>query len=241
MPARNERENLGPLFAEIDQALSDVVDFELVFIDDGSSDGTLEEALRLAAKHPRLRVIKHLGSAGKAAGLLTAARAARAELLVTIDADGQNDPADIAKMLAAWRQAPREARLGLVAGQRIRRRDTVIKRLSSRSANWIRRKLLKDGTRDTGCGLKLMPRQVFFQLPFFAGMHRFFPALISRLGLKVALVDVQDRARRAGVSKYGFWNRLWVGIGDMLTVWWLIKRGATAAAYEELTPPKEEG
>lgn len=220
IPSLNERENLAPLMDEIATALDGRLRYEVVLVDDGSDDGSAEAALAL--QRPWLRVVRHASRCGKSAALMTGARAAQAPVIATLDADRQNDPKDILSMWQAFQRDPQ--RIGLVAGQRLKRRDTLVKRLSSRIANKVRRSLLKDGTRDTGCGMKLFPRQVFLELPLFEGLHRFLPAIIRHLGLQVALVDVTDRPRAAGITKYGLWNRLWVGIGDLLMVWWMLKR-----------------
>ncbi len=240
IPALNEEENIAPLVTEIAAAMDGKHDYEILFIDDGSDDGTAAviEGLMTDAQAPaagRIRLVKHGQRAGKSAGLLTAARAARGTLLVTMDADLQNDPLDVPEMLKAFEAGGGLGTVGVVAGQRRRRRDTVLKRLSSRTANRIRRALLKDRTKDTGCGLKLVPRDIFLELPHFEGMHRFIPALAARLGYSIELQSVNDRERVAGVSKYGFWNRLWVGIGDMLTVWWLIRRYRKPGQSVEVT------
>ena len=210
-------------------------ELELLFIDDGSTDGTLEEIRKVMRREPRVRAIKHDRRCGKSGALLSGVKAARAPLIVTLDADRQNDPADLPAMLAAWRGAP-AGTVGCVAGQRIKRRDTWLKRLSSRTANKVRRGLLHDDTRDTGCGFKLFPREVFLAMPQFEGIHRFVPALTKRQGLAIRLVDVQDRPRAAGTTKYGLWNRLWVGIGDMLAVWWMIRRYRQPKSVTELSP-----
>jgi len=224
VPAMNERANLAPLVGEIGGALTGLVEFEIVVVDDGSDDGTDAELRRLMATEPRLRALRHARRAGQSAALLSGVRAARAPLVATLDADLQNDPADLARLYAAWRDAAEPAGVGLVAGQRSRRRDSLAKRLSSRIANGVRRGLLKDATRDTGCGLKLFPRDLFLALPAFAGLHRFLPALVKAAGRQVLLVEVGHRPRAAGRTKYGLWNRLWVGIGDLLMVWWLLRR-----------------
>ncbi len=234
IPTLNERENLARLVEEIVNAMVGVASFEAIFVDDGSTDGSAEELSRLMAAEPRIRCLRHDRRCGKSAALLTGVTAARAPLIATLDADRQNDPADLPAMLAAYRNAPAGAIVGCVAGQRVRRRDTLLKRLSSRTANAVRRRLLRDGTRDTGCGFKLFPRATFLAMPQFEGMHRFLPALARRQGQEVRLVEVQDRPRAAGVTKYGLWNRLWVGIGDMLAVWWLIRRHRRPAAVEEI-------
>ena len=158
---------------------------------------------------------------------------ARAPIVVTLDGDGQNDPTFIPALITALEKgAPR---LGLVAGQRVGRKASGFKRLQSRIANGVRGTVLKDGTRDTGCGLKAFRRELYLALPYFDGLHRFLPALVRREGFDVGYVDVVDRTRRHGVSNYGLWDRLWVGILDLAGVWWLIRRRKRVPEYEEVT------
>ena len=224
VPVRNEQDNILPLIAEIHAALGESRDFEVVYVDDGSSDGT-GAALRTAmARYPRLRVIAHGRSCGQSAALYTGVRAARGGWIATLDGDGQNDPADLPMLLAA-RDAPgRPANLQLLTGYRRARRDRWIKRVSSRIANGIRSRLLGDATPDTGCGLKLIQRSTYLELPFFDHMHRFLPALVQRNGGATVSVDVNHRPRVRGVSNYGTLDRLWVGIVDLFGVMWLRRR-----------------
>jgi glycosyltransferase involved in cell wall biosynthesis len=169
-----------------------------------------------------LRQIRHEKSAGQSAAVRTGVRAARGNIVVTLDGDGQNDPAFIPAMVRALEAgAPRT---GLVAGQRVGRKASGFKKLQSRIANSVRGAVLRDGTRDTGCGLKAFRRDVFLALPYFDGLHRFLPALVRREGYAIGYVDVVDRPRAHGVSNYGLWDRLWVGILDLAGVWWLIRR-----------------
>ena len=222
IPARNEAGSLAELMAEIEAAMAPGGAFECIVVDDGSRDGTAAVVAGLAADRPWLRLLRHATSCGKSAAIRTAVRAARTATVVTLDADGQNDPVDLPRMLAALEAGG--PRCGLVAAQRIGRRDTAFKRWQSRAANRIRARWLGDGTLDTNCGLKCFPRQLYLELPFFDGLHRFMPALVRREGLDVALLDVVDRPRRSGVSNYGFFDRLWVGIADLAGVYWLIRR-----------------
>jgi glycosyltransferase involved in cell wall biosynthesis len=221
VPVRNEAGNIAPLVGEIASALDGRV-FEIVYVNDGSSDGTETELARLMAKHAFLRQIKHERSCGQSAAVTTGVAAARAPVVVTLDGDGQNDPAFIPKLIAALQAG--EPQVGLVAGQRVGRKATGFKKLQSRIANGVRDALLSDGTRDTGCGLKAFRRELFLRLPYFDGLHRYLPALVRREGYDIAYVDVVDRERRHGTSNYGMWDRLWVGILDLIGVWWLIRR-----------------
>jgi len=190
-------------------------------VNDGSAAVSSVELDRLRQDRPWLRHVRHAVSCGQSAAVRTGVAAARAPLVATLDGDGQNDPSFIPAMLDRLRKDPQ---IGLVAGQRVGRKDTGFKRLQSRIANGVRSRVLKDGTRDTGCGLKAFRRDVFLALPYFDGLHRFLPALVRRDGFTIAYVDVVDRPRRHGVSKYGFWDRLWIGILDLAGVWWLIRR-----------------
>jgi dolichol-phosphate mannosyltransferase len=220
VPVYNESDNVLPLVGEIRAALSGLTGFELIFVDDGSEDGT--SGILATANDPELRVIRHRERCGQSTALLTGVRAARSEWVVTLDGDGQNDPGDIPRLLAARDQA--EGGLLLVTGFRRKRRDSWIKRLSSRVANSVRSRVLGDDTTDTGCGLKLFQRDAFLELPYFDHMHRFLPALFQRNGGRVLSVDVSHRERQHGRSKYGVHNRLWVGTVDMLGVMWLKAR-----------------
>jgi dolichol-phosphate mannosyltransferase len=220
VPVRNEAGNIAPLVAEIEQAFAGT-SFEIVYVNDGSSDGTEAELLSLRASRPWLRQIRHASSCGQSSAVRTGVMHARAPLVVTLDGDGQNDPAFLPRLLAALQASPR---VGLVAGQRVGRKATGFKKLQSRIANGVRGFVLRDGTRDTGCGLKAFRRDLFLSLPYFDGLHRFLPALVRREGYDIGYVDVVDRPRGHGVSNYGFWDRLWVGILDLLGVWWLVRR-----------------
>jgi dolichol-phosphate mannosyltransferase len=222
VPVRNEAGNIAPLIAEIAARFDKTTSFEVIYVNDGSEDRTESELTLLMASRPWLRQIKHQTSCGQSAALRTGIRHARAPVIVTLDGDGQNDPAFIPALLKALSAgAPL---IGLIAGQRIGRRASPFKKLQSLIANGARRAILRDGTRDTGCGLKAFRRDLFLNLPYFDGLHRFLPALVRREGYEIGYVDVIDRSRGAGQSNYGMWDRLWVGIVDLAGVWWLIRR-----------------
>jgi glycosyltransferase involved in cell wall biosynthesis len=231
VPVRNEAGNIGPLVAEIEAACTPLGPFEIIYVDDGSTDATAAELASLASGRPHLRRLRHAVSCGQSAAVRTGVIAARAPVVVTLDGDGQNDPAFIPAMLAAFEQVGPAA--GMVQGQRIGRKASGFKKLQSRIANAVRRRVLRDGTRDTGCGLKLFRRDVYLALPYFDALHRFMPALVRRDGHEIVLVDVIDRPRRAGVSNYGFFDRLWVGIADLMGVRWLIVRRKRVPTVEE--------
>jgi glycosyltransferase involved in cell wall biosynthesis len=232
IPVRNEAGNIAPLVNEIAEALRDRWSFEVVYVNDGSSDGTEAELARLKADRPWLRQIKHARSYGQSAAIRTGVFAARAPVVVTLDGDGQNDPKFIPQLIEALHNgAPR---VGLIAGQRVGRKATAFKQLQSRIANRVRSAILRDGTRDTGCGLKAFYRNLFLSLPYFDGLHRFLPALVKREGRDVGYVDVVDRPRLSGTSNYGMWDRLWIGILDLAGVWWLIRRKKNVPEISEV-------
>ena len=222
VPVRNEAGNVGTLTAEIAKALAGRWRFEVVYVDDGSSDGTGDELKRLMGLYPWLRRVRHKQSCGQSCAVRSGVAAACAPFVVTLDGDGQNDPAFIPALLKALEVG--SPRVSLIAGQRVGRKASGFKKLQSRIANGVRGAVLRDGTRDTGCGLKAFRRDVFMSLPYFDGLHRFLPALVRREGYEIGYVDVVDRPRGAGVSNYGLWDRLWVGIIDLAGVWWLIRR-----------------
>ena len=230
IPAHNEAENVGPLVREIGAALAGGgTQYEIVLVDDGSTDATPERAAELTRTIPCLRVVRHPASRGQSFAIATGVRAAVGTWIATLDGDGQNDPADIPRLLAmrgGGKGGAREDRAGplLIAGYRRKRRDSWLKRASSRVANAVRGRLLGDRTPDTGCGLKVFERDAFLALPHFDHMHRFLPALFLRAGGRVVSVEVGHRPRERGRSHYGMLDRLWVGIVDMLGVWWLIRR-----------------
>jgi len=224
VPVRDEAGSIEGLVAEIDAALAGLADYEIVYVDDGSRDATPEALARAQRAHPRLRVVRHAKSCGQSAAIRSGVAAARFPWIATLDGDGQNDPADIPRLLEAISPGRRANGLELVAGWRAERRDSWLRRLSSRVANAVRGTLLGDRTPDTGCGLKLFGRELFLALPWFDHMHRFLPALVLREGAVVRSVTVNHRDRRTGRSKYGVHNRLWVGIVDLFGVMWLMRR-----------------
>jgi dolichol-phosphate mannosyltransferase len=217
IPVCNEADNVGPLAREIVAALQGRA-FEILFVDDGSTDGTADALRTLRVSIPQLRVLRHSFRSGQSAAVCSGVRHARAAWIATLDGDGQNDPADIPALFEARKQAE------LVMGNRTRRRDTWLRHVQSRVANGVRGRLLGDGTPDTGCGIKVMRRDVFMDLPRFDHMHRFLPALFLRAGARVVSVPVSHRPRERGTSKYGLFDRLWVGIVDIFGVMWLRRR-----------------
>jgi glycosyltransferase involved in cell wall biosynthesis len=230
IPVKNEAGNIAPLVAEIERALAGTA-FEVIYVNDGSTDDTELELASLRLSRPWLRQIRHAAPCGQSSAVRTGVAHSRAPIVVTLDGDGQNDPAFMPQMLAVLANNPR---VGLVAGQRLGRKDTGFKKIQSRIANGVRGAVLRDGTRDTGCGLKAFRRDLFLSLPYFDGLHRFLPALVKREGYDIGYVDVVDRQRGHGVSNYGLWDRLWVGILDLLGVWWLVRRKKRVPSATEI-------
>lgn len=224
VPVRNEAENIAGLIEEIHAALEGKLSFEVVYVDDGSDDASAEELAKAKARWPRLRRARHAVSAGQSRAIVTGVRIARAPWIATLDGDGQNDPADIPALLEASRAQGEDRARVLIAGHRRKRRDTMVKQVSSRIANRVRAGLLGDDTPDTGCGLKVFSRRTFLELPRFDHMHRFLPALFIREGGRVVSVPVNHRHRTRGTSKYGTLDRLWVGLVDLAGVRWLMAR-----------------
>ena len=220
-PVHNEAENLPALVDEIAVAMQGRAPFELLFVNDGSTDDTETVLVSLAALRPWLRQMKHAQSCGQSAAIRTGVVAARAPVIVTLDGDGQNDPVFIPALLDALIASGPQ--VGLVQGQRDKRKG-AFKHFQSRIANGVRAAVLRDGTRDTGCGLKAFRRDVYLALPYFDALHRFTPALIRREGYELRYIDVLDRPRVHGHSHYGLWGRLWIGIVDLVGVFWLIRR-----------------
>jgi dolichol-phosphate mannosyltransferase len=234
IPVCNEEDNVLPLAREIHAALHGRYAFETVFVDDGSTDATARAVLGAKAQGmPEIRLIRHAIRSGQSAAVATGVREARAPWVATLDGDGQNDPADIPNLLAAMKSGG--PKLRLVMGNRTTRRDTWLRRLSSRVANGVRGWFLEDGTPDTGCGIKVFDRAIFIDMPRFKNMHRFMPALYQREGYEVISVPVNHRERTMGQSKYGLHNRLWVGIVDLWGLRWLIKRASPRVPVTEET------
>jgi dolichol-phosphate mannosyltransferase len=228
VPVKNEALNILPLVEEIERACAALGPFEVIYVDDGSADATAEQVVNARATRPWLRLVRHKASCGQSAAVRSGVQVARGPIIVTLDGDGQNDPAFIPQLVAALD----DPSVGLAAGQRLSRKG-VAKRWQSRIANGVRGRVLKDGTRDTGCGLKAFRRDVYMSLPYFDALHRFMPALVKREGYEIAHVDVVDRPRNAGQSNYGLFDRLWVGILDLAGVWWLIRRRRRVPVVQE--------
>jgi len=233
VPVKDEAENIEPLAREIAAAIVQESSAEIVFVDDGSSDATARALTALKGALPQLRVILHGRNMGQSRAVRTGVCAARGDIVVVLDGDGQNDPADIPMLVATLREAD-TSRIGMVQGQRARRADSLKKKIASRLANRIRRALLNDGASDVGCGLKAFRRETFLALPYFDHMHRYMVALMLREGFEVRFVEVNHRPRLHGRSKYGVWDRLVVGITDLMGVRWLQRRYRGAVETKEL-------
>jgi dolichol-phosphate mannosyltransferase len=232
VPVRNEQDNIAPLIAEITAALDGRWPYEIIYVNDGSTDATPARLTDLMKQRANLRRIDHAKSSGQSAAVRTGVRAAHGAIVATLDGDGQNNPVFLPDLIAAIHAG--EGRIGLAAGQRVGRKDTGFKKMQSKIANGVRKAILSDGTRDTGCGLKAFRRDVFLSMPYFDGLHRFLPALMRREGFDIAYVDVIDRPRHSGVSNYGFFDRLWIGIMDLAGVWWLIRRKRSTPVATEI-------
>lgn len=230
VPVFNERDNVAPLIGEITAALRGLVAFEIVYVDDCSRDDTLDVLKRLKTDTPELRVLKHVNQSGQSTAVRTGVKAARGAWIATLDGDGQNDPADIPKLLAKRDESAADVKL--FAGWRVDRKDTGSKRWASKWANAIRSRMLRDSTPDTGCGIKLFERDAFLDLPYFDHMHRYLPALMQRAGWKTVSVPVSHRPRGSGQSKYTNLGRALVGIKDLMGVSWLIQRSRVTAVSE---------
>lgn len=233
VPVHNEAGNILTLGREVSAVLVPRGRHEIIFVDDASQDDTAAQIRALALRQPNVRLIRHLRRSGQSTAVWNGVQAARYPQIVVLDGDLQNDPRDIPALLAAREGHPGGERVGLVIGHRRRRQDSVLRRWSSKIANGVRRRILHDETPDTGCGLKLIERALFLQLPYFDHMHRFMPALVQQLGYRVVSVPVSHRPRVSGRSKYGIGNRLWVGLVDLCGVWWLARRNRRIEWLEE--------
>jgi glycosyltransferase involved in cell wall biosynthesis len=233
VPVFNEAENVGELVGEIAEALKGRA-FEMIFVDDASRDGTAAKLSSLKSRYPSLRVLRHGANAGQSRAIRTGVLAARAPVAATLDGDGQNDPADLPKLIDALTRTDAPARLAMVAGRRARRRDSAWKRFGSRVGNGVRRRLLSDGADDTGCGLKAFRREAYLRLPYFDHQHRFLPALMLREGFEIAFENVNHRPRRHGASKYSNLGRLAASLSDLMGVLWLMRRARQPGAVEEV-------
>ncbi len=224
IPAKNEVQNIEPLVAEILSSLDGITSFEIIYVDDGSDDETAQKVLSVQRLYPgKVRLIQHEHSVGQSTSIYNGVIRSIGKTIVTLDADGQNNPADIPKLLKlAERYNPKSD--FCISGYRKSRKDTAWKRLQSRIANKVRSYLLSDNTPDTGCGLKVFPKDTFLKLPYFDHMHRYIPALIKRIGGEINTVEVSHRDRQHGTSKYGMWGRLCAGLVDLLGLLWLQKR-----------------
>lgn len=222
-PMLNEADAVEGLVREIAEACAPLGPFEAILVNDGSTDATADRIAALGAEFPWLREIRHAAPCGQSAALRSGVLAARADLICTIDGDGQNPPAEIPRLVQPLLDG-NNPKLGLVAGQRLKRQDKATRKLASRLANALRARVLRDDTRDTGCGLKAFPRDVFLALPFFDHLHRYLPALVRREGLEVLLIDVDHRPRMGGATKYTNFGRAMVGVLDLIGVWWLLRR-----------------
>lgn len=232
IPAYNEQENLETLINGISQALGDVNDLEIMIVDDCSTDNTQEKCATLKPSYPGLTYLRHTKNSGQSASVLTGVKHARFELIATLDGDGQNPPSEIRKLMEAYQQYSDNKSKALFAGHRQGRQDPWIKLISSKIANHIRRKLLRDDCPDTGCGLKLFHKTTFLELPHFNHMHRFLPALFKRNGYNVVNVPILHAPRQFGVSKYNTLGRLRVGIVDLFGVAWLARRPCNPSIEE---------
>jgi dolichol-phosphate mannosyltransferase len=232
IPFYNEAGNVHPVIDEVHAALSGVR-FEVICVNDCSGDATGDELAEAKRKYPgTVTVLTHVARRGKSAALFTGLKSVRGEWVQLLDGDGQNDPADTARLWQAIIVPGAPARLGIIAGKRNSRNDSGFKWLQSRIANGVRRFVLQDDATDTGCGWKLIRTRAFQDLPYFASMHRFLPALVKRAGWDVREELVNDRRRLAGQSKYGFLGRLGAGLFDLVGMFWLVRRGGYGIAAE---------
>ena len=234
IPAHNEQTNLAQLINEIVAVMPHALSasaYEIIVVDDGSTDATRAEILPLMDGVLPLRLIAHGRRAGKSAALRTGFNAATGTWIATLDGDGQNDPADLARL---WKEIVSGPATVMYAGVRNRRNDGLVKKFTSRFANAVRRRALKDTARDSGCGFKVFPAALATALPYFDNMHRFLPALARRHGFTVREIPVNDRPRVHGLSKYGFFDRAVVSFLDLVGVYWLVRRYSDRGEIKEL-------
>ncbi len=232
IPMKNEEGNVQLLLDGLEKACADHT-FEILIVDDGSTDRTSDIVRENHARNPDIRLIRHEKSGGQSAAVHSGVKFARAPIICTLDGDGQNPPAEVPRLVAPLLAADVPENLALVAGQRVKRKDTLSKRWASKFANGLRSFILKDKTRDTGCGLKAFRREAFLDIPYFNNMHRYLPAMFNAYGWEVAHVDVSHAERHAGSSNYTNFNRAMVGIYDLIGVGWLIKRAKKVRPQED--------
>ena len=239
VPIFNEQDNIKPLLKEIAEVAKSLPISEIIYVDDASTDSTYEVLKNLRHEYPMLRILKHIDNAGQSAALWTGIKNASNDTIITLDGDGQNDPADIRILYDSYTSYKNKMPKIMVMGERIKRKDTWVKRKSSKLANGVRAWLLKDYTKDTGCSLKLFKRKDYLNLPYFDHMHRYLPALMMRDGARIMHVGVSHRPRVTGVSKYGTWDRLSAALSDLWGVYWLMKRGRREFDATEEFEPEE--
>lgn len=238
VPVLNEEENIAALLEEISAAAGHSPISEIIYVDDGSTDGTHRILQSLKCRHPALRVLRHDRRCGQSAALWAGVKAAGNDLIVTLDGDGQNDPADIVQLYALYERHRAAQPKTMIAGERQKRNDSISRRATSRFANGLRSAILRDKTKDTGCSLKMFRRKDYLALPYFDHMHRFLPALMLREGVHLVHADVSHRPRQHGFSKYGNFSRALAGAGDLLGVWWLQRR---PYAFPEIAEDLNQG
>ncbi|WP_394173116.1 glycosyltransferase family 2 protein [Thalassotalea litorea] len=232
VPAKNEQDNIDPLITEINRALTGHYEYEIVYVDDGSTDETYQRLADIQQNQPNLKIIRHKVSVGQSTAVFNGVKNSQGSLIATLDADGQNDPADLPKLIDAAKAQPQYSHFCIAGYRKNRSGDNSWKRWQSKVANQIRQALLDDETPDTGCGIKVIPRETFIALPYFDHMHRFLPALIKRRGGNIEVIEVNHRPRLSGTSNYSFSNRALVGLVDLFGVIWLKRRYKRAEIIE---------
>ncbi|WP_221932935.1 glycosyltransferase family 2 protein [Thalassotalea sp. PS06] len=232
VPAKNEQDNIEPLIREINQALSGNYEYEIIYVDDGSEDETLQRLLQMQKSQDNLHIVRHKSSVGQSTAVFNGVKHSNGSLIATLDADGQNDPADLPKLIEIAMAQPQYSHFCIAGYRKNRVGDNSWKRWQSKIANKIRQAFLNDDTPDTGCGIKVIPKATYTLLPYFDHMHRFLPALIKRLGGHIEVVEVNHRERLSGSSNYSFRNRAFVGLVDLFGVFWLTRRCKRADIIE---------